>query len=917
MSLCPPREQLAALLNDELSDADRADVTTHLDSCGSCQHLLESLRGTVEFQSNETAAQGAKIDETIEASQSMMRTAAETAAKQSLPANLNVPGYKMLDELGRGGMGVVYKAKQLSLDRLVALKMIRSAAIAGPDQLARFNTEAESLAQLQHPNIVQVFEIGRHDDMPYLSMEFVAGETLEGAIQNEWFGFSESAQLVEKLSRAMFSAHQRGVLHRDLKPANVLLAEDREPKITDFGLAKRVSSDSQLTADATVMGTPSYMPPEQAQGRITDIGPRSDVYSLGAILYELLTGRPPFRSGSPLETIQQVIQREPAAPRSLNKKVPRDLETICLKCLHKQPAQRYETAADLADDLRRFDRGEPILARRIGLAGRGWRWCRRNKALAAALAATFLAVLVGASGVAWQSRQTEQQRARVQQQFVRFAAESDEKLQLIQDLMERVPEDQQAQDERLQSALASYESWLAEEPSDAAAQENYAQALFRVAEIRRRIGQFDIAEQAYLKAKDVYQRLAETSLDSGHSHGLTETLNWLGESYRESGQIEMAIATYEEAMAVQEGLANRAPDEPLYRSDVARSLYNRGLALRALSRPEEAETDLRKSIELLEQCLQERSEDPRFRQGLARSRANLGILLRATNRAVDAHQQYLIAIDLLRGLQQEFSRSPEYRIELATFLMNHANLLFLDRQTKSLGVDDPLTEAERTYESSVEILEALADEFSNVPRYRKELANSLNGLGAVRSQSGDGARAEQAWTDAVDEFKTLVARSPKVAEYHGLLAQTTHNLAYLHRNDEDPSELRALLSEAVDRQRKAIELSPKNVLYARSLHSYERTLARVLVDAGEHAKAGVIAERLATSSNGDLKTLYAAAKILAQCANAAESDESLRDDPATELAFAYRARAATLLSTCREQGVSIRASDFPGMTLAD
>src|SRR5262249_17925913 len=250
-------------------------------------------------------------------------------------------------------------------------------------ELARFRTEAEAIARMQHPNIVQIYEVGEQGGLPYFSLEFCGGGSLEKKLSGTPLPPHESAALVEALARAMDAAHQKGVIHRDLKPANVLLAEDGTPKITDFGLAKKLDEAGQ-TASGAVMGTPSYMAPEQAGGKA--VGPLADVYALGAILYECLTGRPPFKAATPLDTIMQVISEEVVSPSLLSPQVPRDLETICLKCLQKEPAKRYTTAQALADDLRRFLAGEPIVARPVGWLERVWKWSHRRPAAAALLA---------------------------------------------------------------------------------------------------------------------------------------------------------------------------------------------------------------------------------------------------------------------------------------------------------------------------------------------------------------------------------------------------------------------------------------------------------------------------------------------------------------------------------------------------
>jgi WD40 repeat protein/tRNA A-37 threonylcarbamoyl transferase component Bud32 len=334
------------------------------------------------------------------------------APPDGLPAaGPTVAGYEMLGELGRGGMGVVYKARQVKLNRLVALKMILAGGHASDADLLRFKSEAEAVARLQHANIVQIHEVGESEGRPFFSLEFVAGGSLAARLDGTPWPPRQAAQLVEALARAMHAAHQQGIIHRDLKPANVLLAEDGTPKITDFGLAKQMGTQHGQTQTGAVLGTPSYMAPEQAGGRHREVGPAADVYALGAILYELLTGRPPFRAATPLDTILQVVSEEPVPPRRLVPKLPHDLDTICLKCLEKAPAKRYGTAAELADDLDRWLTTRPIRARRIGPAGRVARWCRRNPVLAG-VCALAAAIIVTLSAVYYASLLRENKHTR-------------------------------------------------------------------------------------------------------------------------------------------------------------------------------------------------------------------------------------------------------------------------------------------------------------------------------------------------------------------------------------------------------------------------------------------------------------------------------------------------------------------------
>jgi serine/threonine-protein kinase len=390
-------------LLDELCDSH----TTPEEVCSSCPELLPQVR--------ERWRQLRHIEAEVDAlfPKSPGPAAGGPPSAYDAAALPRVPGYEMEAVLGRGGMGVVYKARHPRLNRAVALKMLLAGPYAGPGELERFFREAQTVAGLRHANIVQVHEAGDVDGRPYFAMEFVEGGSLAQNLTGKPQPPRQAAALVATVAEAVHTAHQRGVVHRDLKPGNILLTADGTPKLTDFGLARQLDSAGGLTQSGAPVGTPSYMAPEQAEGKSRDIGPMVDVYALGAILYELLTGRPPFRGATAAETVQQVIHQEPAPPCRLNASVPRDLETVCLKCLQKDAQRRYPSAVALAEDLGRWQRGEPVAARPVTRVERVLRWAGRNR-MAAGLVFTVLALLgvaVGAGLREW--ARAAQRRAEV------------------------------------------------------------------------------------------------------------------------------------------------------------------------------------------------------------------------------------------------------------------------------------------------------------------------------------------------------------------------------------------------------------------------------------------------------------------------------------------------------------------------
>jgi tetratricopeptide (TPR) repeat protein/predicted Ser/Thr protein kinase len=536
----------------------------------------------------------------------------------------SVGGYDLLATLGRGAMGVVYLAQQRGLKRLVALKMISAGALASGRERARFRSEAEAAAQLQHTNIVQIYEIGEHDGQPFFSLEFVNGGNLGSKIKGTPQPPRQAAEIVRTLALAMDFAHQHNVIHRDLKPSNILLTSDSIPKIADFGLAKSLEEESIHTQTGTILGTPSYMSPEQASGKTKDIGPAADIYALGAILYDLLTGRPPFRGTSLWETVRLVKTQEPVPPRHLQPNIPVDLETICLKCLQKEPQKRYARAADLAEDLRRFLAGEAIRARPISAPERLWRWCRRNPRLAIlhGVVASLVVVWAVSSTVLYfqvkeEKEATERQRqialhneqvARDNEKQARknadalrlqFLANVSRVHELVEKLHARLtpktgpmtnPETDALRQEILELARLTMMGMANDFSTSGISPFGMVLVHQKMGELFRKLGQGEASRQQYQLGVEAARHIAREHPDDDIARGnLALMLNKLGEATLEfKGDVPAALACFREAFELQERLvahlpsANTAADKKKI-ADVHRNLraYHNNLAYAA------------------------------------------------------------------------------------------------------------------------------------------------------------------------------------------------------------------------------------------------------------------------------------------------------------------------------------------------
>jgi tetratricopeptide (TPR) repeat protein/predicted Ser/Thr protein kinase len=584
--------------------------------------------------------------------------------------------YELLGELGRGGMGVVYQARQRSLGRLVALKVIRAGEYSSEEERRRFDDEARAVACLQHPHIVQIYERGESDGRPFFAMEYVEGLSLARRLDGTPWPNGQAAELIEVLARVMQYAHAKGIVHRDLKPANVLLTADGRPKVTDFGLAKRLDGQSRGTPTGTAVGTPSYMAPEQARGQPRQIGLAADVYALGAILYELLTGRPPFKGATPLETAVQVLNEEPVRPGRLRAGLPRDLETICLKCLEKDARKRFHSAEDLADDLHRFREGRPVRARPVGLAGRGWRWCRRRPAVAALLAVVVLIAasslagfvhLYGQAVAAWHREEAARQKAedrdwRTRQILAEFVRPN------------RQPSLQSAESRRRRSlaqlvkAAENYEAFLREKPDDVTLQTTLADVYEGASSLHYEPGQLADALAFGEKALGLGGPEAEAVLLFSVERHRLSTFDVLSGGNlipnHEHGRFADALAFSEKALALWKRVAEAHPRSPEYRASLAEAYLAKGFLHQDGGEVDQALWAFRHACAVW-QALADERPTPERRYNLARAQHLLSEVLHAAGRTGESIRLLADCQALLRRLHTEQPGEKWFLIHLA------------------------------------------------------------------------------------------------------------------------------------------------------------------------------------------------------------------------------------------------------------
>jgi tetratricopeptide (TPR) repeat protein len=738
-----------------------------------------------------------------------------------------VPGYEILGELGRGGMGVVYQARQLALGRIVALKMILAGSHAAPDDLQLFRAEAEKMARLQHAHIVQVYEIGEHQGLPYFSLEFCAGGSLHHKLQGTPLKPRDAARLLETLARAVAVAHDKQLVHRDLKPHNVLLDEHGEPKIADFGLARRLDAAGQ-TQTGTIKGTASYMAPEQARGE--RVGPLADVYGLGAVLYELLTGRPPFLADNTVAILGQVLFQEPVPVRRLQPAAPRDLETICLCCLHKVAHRRYPSALALAEDLRRYQAGEPIVARPVGRLERAWKWARRRPAVASLAALLIVAVAVGFALVTWKWQDESAARA---------LAESNEQIANEQRDAATVARDKESlarqEEERAKKKEADARQLAEDQKKEAFRQRDFARKYFKKAQdavktllvessqdpdyLRDVPGLAVVRRKLLEKALLAQQGFLEDQSDDPvvrEAAGYTYML--VAELQTEQEHFDKADAAFQQGLAIFQRLAAQFPESQDYRAALAASHYAFGNYLRQRERYAEAVQQMSKAIAIDQDLVGQFPDNLEYVFELATAHDGLGMTHFQAGAEADAEKHLLTAGQYQKKL---LARWPPNPLHVFGASMTQANL------SATLSAKRP-KEAVPHARKALELrLSLYALTPTNVD-VRKAVAQSRLALAAALALSGNLEEGEKHYRDALADLQKLHDEFPTNGYFQVNLAQTHSSLGALLLKEKRYDEAEKQLRLALPLQEKLLQQLPDHWYRRGNLALTHKMLGEVL-----------------------------------------------------------------------------------------
>jgi tetratricopeptide (TPR) repeat protein len=743
-------------------------------------------------------------------------------------ARLGLGRFVIAEEMGRGASGVVYRATDTQLGRTVALKVPRAGWLMSPEDQEQFLREARNVAQLAHPAIVSLFDAGRSEGTCYLVYEFVAGTTLAGRMAKARPLPRESAELVARLAEALHYAHKRGVIHRDIKPSNVLIDGDGRPHLTDFGLARSASAETSVTLSGDVLGTPAYMSPEQARGDSHKVDARTDVYGLGVVLYELLTGEVLFRGTSRM-LLRQVLEDEPPPPRRRNEHVPVDLEVICLKCLAKAPDHRYADAQALADDLRRFLDGRPILARPAGRAERLGRWCRRNPGIASLASALAIALVAGLAAVTylWLTAERQKDLAVLAHKDARQAVEENLTIVSESDLL-NVSGMQPLRKRLLEAALAYYQRLLRrrDQPESLA---DVADAQMRVARITELIGSKEEALASYLEALGHNTKLVASGRPRADDQSrLAQCWAAAGKLQHRLGRLDEALASYENARRIDEVLARDHPSVTEYREELARCAYVIGALRHDTGHPEAAAEEFERARAIREQLVADHPDEADAQAALAESYHGLALLKYKGGDVNGALAHYDRTRRLYAQLAADHPDEAEYQANLASSENDIGGMLYLTGR-----LDEAIASSERARVA----LAKLADANPAVVEFQALLAKCQSNLGSIYADKGDRASSLEAGRQARETRARLVAAHPAVTEFQEDLAKSENNLGRSYLGARDTSSAIDAYIRARDLRARLAEANPGNREVRRLLGRSELCLGVALAMRGDTAEA--------------------------------------------------------------------------------
>jgi serine/threonine-protein kinase len=792
-----------------------------------------------------------------------------------------IGGYELLGKIAQGGMGVVWRALQKNLNRVVALKTLRAGPQATAPDRRRFRAEAEAVARLEHPHIVPIYEVGEEKGELYFSMKLFEGGSLAQAKARLAADPRATAQVMATVSSAVHYAHQRGILHRDLKPGNILLDQQGQPHVGDFGLAKRIPGSagalesSGITQSGAILGTPSYMAPEQATGKPEAVTTAVDVYSLGAILYELLTGRPPFKGETLFETLCMLLEQEPVPPRTLNPRADRDLETICLKCLEKKPAGRYPTAQALADDLQRFLAGEPIEARPLTTVQRFGRWCRRQPVLAGLSAALLLCFLTGFALVAWQWRRAEDHAKKAQDNFVqatkdRLEAESqsqraeknaaaaeaarrdaetnarlarqeradaekqkqraEENFRLAHDAVNNLStrlteamqnlEEMPGRKEVLEQARKYYQTFLKQSADNPALQQDLADVNVHLALINRATGSKADALAAERMALELYEKLhAAKPDDPVLQQKLADTMLHVGLSYHEVGQDDASIVCYRQARALFDKFLQQRPDDLNLLSGLSKVLHNLGVRTVYDLRPVESLGYFQEALKYQEKLVALKPNDAFVLNSLAGIHSGIAHCQSDQRQFKEALASLEKAEAIRNKLVQQHPQAAQFQRDLGEVYYNKAV------QYRKLG---QTAEALAYDERAHALYDKLVQDHPGVTQFQRDLAGSEIKLGEARRNAGRSDEALTCFQNARALQDRLVKKNPGVPAYRKALSGTWFQIGVTYAALGNKAEALLAYQKSRDLMEKLIEADPKNISYRVAMGSTLNNLGVIL-----------------------------------------------------------------------------------------